>query len=376
MKLLVISEGYYPQIGGLEKIVQELCEGLYNAYDYKVDVLTCSPDDEGHTEIVNGIRVNYVPLNAKLGILNLCKELPRAMSVLKKLLKNEEYDIVSIQYLGYWSVLFLISGYAKRIPYSISIHGADINAVKSSGVRFYFQRKILEQSKVVISNSVYLAEQAEKRLGISLEGKKQVVWNGIHTENYCPAPHLQSAKKIVTIGRFVYKKGFDVFLDAIKQVKKTIPDLSVLMAGDGIELQHCKKLVVEYDLSDTVDFVGKIQNTDVPDFLRQARLFVLPSRDEPFGIVVLEALACGIPTIITDSGGATEIIENNVDGYVVPVENPKAMAEKIIELVSDDAKLDDFRQRGLEKVRLFSIDRMVEKYNEILQNLLTNNDNT
>lgn len=367
MKLLVISEGYYPQTGGLEKIVQEICEGLYNTYNYTIDVLTCAPDGRKRTENVNGICVTYVPLNAKQGMLNLCKQLPRAMSVLKKLLKNEEYDIVSIQYLGYWSVLFLLSGYANKMPYTVSIHGADINAVKASGLRSYFQKRILEKAKTVISNSAYLAEQAEKRLGISLEGKKQIVFNGIHTENYYPAPNLQSANKVVTLGRFVYKKGFDVFLDAIRQVKTKIPNLSVVMAGDGSELQRCKELAQSYGLSDTVEFVGKIKNSEVPDFLRQARLFVLPSRDEPFGIVVLEALACGIPTIITDSGGATEIVDDNVNGYVVPVENPEAMAEKIAALLNDNAKSEAFRQKGLKKVQLFSIDNVVKKYDRILR---------
>lgn len=113
--------------------------------------------------------------------------------------------------------------------------------------------------------------------------------------------------------------------------------------------------------------MGMVQNTDIADVFAQGRIFVCPSRNEPFGIVVLEAMAMGIPVIATDSGGVREIIEENRYGYIVPAEDSKLLAQKIVELLSDNRKCEEFRKKGLNRVQTFSIENVISKYDEMIQ---------
>ena len=98
--------------------------------------------------------------------------------------------------------------------------------------------------------------------------------------------------RLTALGRFVKKKGFDTLLEAFASLRKE-SNVKLTIGGDGPERNALKQLAMDLDISDKVEFVGWVE--DVAEFLSGSDLFVLPSREEPFGIVILEAMAVGIP---------------------------------------------------------------------------------
>lgn len=112
---------------------------------------------------------------------------------------------------------------------------------------------------------------------------------------------------IKSAGRFVPKKGYSALLTAFARLRAQGVDARLVIGGDGPEASRLKAQAAQLALADVVSFPGWIDN--VADFLRDAHLFVLPSHDEPFGIVVLEAMACGVPIVTTPTAGPLEILD-------------------------------------------------------------------
>lgn len=362
-KVLIITEGYYPYIGGLEKLVTEIAEGLYNTNKYEVVVLTTSREKNVlYTKIRNGITIYYVSLNKKHGKVTLFKELYIIRKLMKKILL-QQFDFISVQYLGYLSAIFYTL--KVNIPFSVSIHGDDVMQNRFWLIRS-IQKKIILESCALISNSYYLAKRLENNIKISLDDKLNVVWNGIHIEDYQSDKILAENEIIVSFGRFVYKKGFDVLIRAFSIVVKDHPNAKLFFAGDGVEKEKCIHLSENLGLKDNIFFLGELSGNAIRQLLLKGRIFVCPSREEAFGIVVLEAMAMGIPVVATDSGGVREIIGNNKYGYLVPVENEKEIANKISFLLDDYKKCLYFRKKGLERAKQFTIDNVVAQYDSLI----------
>lgn len=364
MKVLIITEGYYPYTGGLEKLVTEVAQGLNEKDTYEVTVLTAIREDkEPFQKDVNGVKICYLPLNISHGKIAFVKEFFSARKFMKDML-NKQFDFISIQYMGYFATIFCTI--KTNIPYMISIHGNDITGNQGVGVKF-IQKRIINRAKGIISNSYYLAGELENKLSISIMNKVHIIWNGINLKNYRAVERLPDKKIVVSVGRFVYKKGFDVLIEAFATVVKHFPDAKLVMAGDGVEKQKCIELSENLGINKNVIFLGQVSNSSISQVFSKGRLFVCPSRNEPFGIVVLEAMAMGLPVIVTKSGGVREIVEDNKYGYMVPVEDKNAMARGIMEFLENIDKCNDFRERGLKRVREFSIENVIEQYDSLIR---------
>ena len=360
MKLLIVSEGYYPQIGGLEKIVTELAECLVKDKGYAVDVITLTDAHDTRTETICGVNILYLPLSARHGKKALIRELLRARRAVRRRLREKQYDMVSLQYLGYMAAVYYFSR-PKGQAYTVSIHGSDIMGLKNAVIRSLIG-KITAHAQTVISNSNYLLEKLKELTPAGGFPREKVIWNGIHLERFQPAKAPCGRERV---GRFVQKKGFDILIRAFQTVARHRPEAELLLIGDGAERGGCEKLAQELGLEGRVTFAGRCTFDETMAYLRQSEIYVLPSRAEAFGIVVLEGLATGLPMVLTACGGAEEIVEGYDCGYIVPPEDPQAMAEKILALLQDENTRARFRENGLKRVRVFSFDRFVDQYDQV-----------
>ena len=181
-------------------------------------------------------------------------------------------------------------------------------------------------------------------------------------------PKLKGKKKIVfNPARMGLAKGCDITIEAFKLVKEKFPDALLLMSGSGNiidwgltqnkEIAFFISLIKHLNLEESVYINTFSIDKEMPELYRLADVIVYPSSvEEPFGLAMLEAMASGKPIIVADSGGMPEIIQNEINGYVVPKRNHEALAEKIIRLLSDD----DLRTR-LGKTGLEQVERMYTK---------------
>ena len=174
--------------------------------------------------------------------------------------------------------------------------------------------------------------------------------------------------RIKSLGRFVKKKGFDNLLRAISFLKAR-PNWRVTLSlgGDGPEYFSLRKLVEELDLSQQVEFCGWVEN--VPQFLADADLFVLPSRDEPFGIVILEAMASGVPILATKTQGPMEILDENT-GTFTPTDDPKQMAIDIENLLESDYRLTLATQAMVRFEALYTSEKVCDRYCALFRELV------
>jgi len=151
------------------------------------------------------------------------------------------------------------------------------------------------------------------------------------------APQVQNDSDhracFVALGRMVEKKGFHRLLEALGILHTQGSPADLLIGGAGPQFAELNKQVIDLGLEDNVKFAGWIES--VSDFLKQGDIFVLPSLDEPFGIVVLEAMACGLPIISSRTDGPCEIFDED-SAYLVEIDNAEALAAAMQEALGDD----------------------------------------
>jgi L-malate glycosyltransferase len=157
---------------------------------------------------------------------------------------------------------------------------------------------------------------------------------------------------IVNVGTFENKKGQDILVRAFAKVRERRTDLSLVIVGrSGPQLQILRDLIAELGLSDCVDLREDLPHAQTLSMIRSAKVFALSSRQEPFGIVLLEAAYFSVPVVATRVGGVPEVVADGVTGLLVPADDPAALASAI-ERVLDDAALagriaDNARRRTL-----------------------------
>jgi len=173
---------------------------------------------------------------------------------------------------------------------------------------------------------------------------------------------------IKTLGRFVYKKGFDLLLRAFAMLLDDGMDVELTLGGDGPEVRQLRSLAGVLGVGHRVTFSGWVD--DVQKFLSDAQLFVLPSRDEPFGIVLLEAMACGVPIVSTRASGPNEILDENT-AFFADLDDAEQLAETIKRAIHNP---DEAKARAEKALRRFSetyhVDKVVSRYVELYTQLL------
>ena len=149
-----------------------------------------------------------------------------------------------------------------------------------------------------------------------------------------------SARSILFVGRLVRAKGVFDLIDAFAIVASQISDVKLLLVGNGSEKSELKRRVQQLGLEDRVQFVGTVLNRDLPRYFRGASLFVCPSitvRDweEQIGMANIQAMACGVPVISTESGAIPEYVKHGETGLLVPEQQPKLLSQAMVDVLSN-----------------------------------------
>lgn len=175
--------------------------------------------------------------------------------------------------------------------------------------------------------------------------------------------NIEDKKTVITVGQFIHRKGFDVLLRAWKQADDKA---QLLIIGGGDEQISYEKFVKENGLQN-VRIIGFMQKEDLFRYYCASDIFVLPTREDVWGLVVNEAMAVGLPVITTDNCNAgLELIENGINGYIVPVENDNELAEKILYLLSDSSLCKSMSINNLEKIENFTIEKIAQSHIEVI----------
>lgn len=286
--------------------------------------------------------------NKKNIIANFIKYSFFIIGISRLIFRIRAYDILNphgVMISGFIAVLL------KRFfdkPVALHIHGGDLNIYKSSSIIYKkVYNKTISDSDIIIVNSNDIKNKVQKLTGVK-PNKLIVISPGIDYEKFyrMDSQQIDRHKKDFNIdnnktvllftGNAIKRKGLDILVDALKLLKTThLVKIHLIICSEGPELKKTKdKLQDIKALKDSVIYLKKMDQSELRILYNIASIFIFPSRDEPLGLVGLEAIACGTPVIGSNIGGIPEYINKN-NGMLFEVNKSKELAERICSIIED-----------------------------------------
>ena len=351
-------------IGGAQRMVLALLKQL-DKEKYNVKVCYWLGEGELKDEIEKaGIEV--IDLKVKNG------SLLRVIFKLIKLIKENKIKLIHTHLFDTDLCGFLATRWAKVPIMIISIHSIFFLKKKKHALRYKIISLFIDRF-LPVSDS--LAQHFISWARIN-PNKVTAVSNGIDMSEFNKPKHtnrLNELRKSLgipvatpilgTVARLEPRKGHRYLLEAVAQISKDYPDLTVLLVGDGELKSDLRNLVKELNISSNVIFAGSQEN--IPEILSLLDLFVLPTLEEGFSIAILEAMACGLPVIATNVGGVPELVKDKETGLLVASRSPLALASAMTMLLGNKEYAVALGEAGKKRVKQFSSKIMAEKIEEI-----------
>ena len=267
------------------------------------------------------------------------------------------------------------------IPHIATIHGSDLNLINNHLFLKYLCRFIVRNSDAITVNSSYMKWQLLSVVPDSSD-KIKIIPMGVdpvkyHHEEICDKKQRFGTQNIIlSVGRLIDWKGTIHLIDAMPAILQHFPDALLLIIGSGPEKQHLLHRTHQLSLDNSVKFLGMVSDVELQAYYHVADVFVLPSinksgKTEGLGVVLLEAMASGCPVVGSRVGGIPDIITDGENGFLVPEQDPGALADRIIRIISDTNLKETFRKNGYLRIReSFTWDIVAERFSEIYSHVI------
>lgn len=363
MKILHLYKDYFPVLGGIEGHIQSLAEAQAAA-GHQVTVLVTNPDGQPSEEELNGVRV------VRVARLATVISTPLTLGFIPRL-RKEKPQVTHLHFPYPVAELSqLVAGRGR--PYVIAYHSDIIRPRQQFFLRFYrpmLWRVLRGARRILVGSPSYLRTSPFLQ---AVANKCVIVPFGIDPHPFfdaSPRYGKGDRSRLFFHGRHRYYKGVEILLQAMTQI-----EADLWIGGDGEMRGKWMGLVAELGLADRVRFFGDIPRHELPGVYASVDLFVLPSmlRAEAFGVVLLEAMAAGLPCVTTELGtGTSFIVQDGLTGLVVPPGEPNALAGAIRRLLEDP----DLRVRmgaaGRERVvEEFTVEKMLKRVEVVYEEVV------
>jgi len=337
--------------GGVNQVVTHLARHMRDAGEYEPLVLMADwSATEPVFERIHGIRTVRWQVRSHQGGMGVKARL--AYGLWERRFRKQfsrfchEHDIraVNLHYIGSMAFTFerVLKSVPDRIPLLLSFHGTDSSKLAALGAAEKTAwRALLGRCDAVVTCSRELAKRIENALAAPL--RHHVIYNGVDAGMFVPreAPLAPQASIILHVGRFDRIKGQDVLIDAFSRIAAAFPDAMLHLAGDvddgGPQLARLRAQVDGLQLTQRVKFFTDVPFAQIPACYAAASVFAFPSRQEAFGLALLEAGSCGLPVVASRVGGIPELIQEGVTGLLVEPEDAAALAQALATLLGDPA---------------------------------------
>ena len=378
---------YHPIIGGFEIFIKNICDRLKDKAE--IFVVTGKVNNQPAFEQSAGLRIYR---NASLFTLKdysyssywyIFTMLPILFIKSWSLIKKEKIELLHAQ--GYFSgIICLLLKKLTGVPYLITIQSADFTVYHSEvKANFIVRWQDKLEKKVYREASICHAVSNDLVKHFANQGRTDAIMipNGVETDIFKPIIWQEKNKirneigirekfVISCVSRLQEKNGTHDLISAIALLKKEGIAVECWIIGDGQERARLEKLVGELNIKDNIKFLGQILHEDAGKLVAATDLFVRPSLAEGFGIVYLEAFACGVPAIGTPVGGIPDFIVEGETGLICQVANPKDLAEKIKLLISNEELRNKIIANSFKLIKeKYSWDKIAQKiHNLYLEN--------
>jgi rhamnosyl/mannosyltransferase len=366
LKVLHVGKFYPPHMGGIETHVQVLAKELTKYLNVEVLVANDGRHDEEFWDA--GAKINRVGVDFKLSGAPVCRRLAGKI-------RRARADLVHLHLPNPPAILsYLISGHTG--PVIATYHSDIVRQQRLARAFLPILRMFLRRCKTVVATSARYIETSSVLADFA--DKCQVIPYGIPLDDFgnCDATAVSEIRRrygrriIVSVGRLVYYKGYENLVDAMKRV-----DAHLIILGEGHLREHLEQQARNSGVSHKVSFLGEIQNRDVAPFYHAADVFALPSvaRSEAFGIVQLEAMACGTPVVNTNlDSGVPTVSLNGITGLTVPPHDPVALSTAISRLLDDSFLRESYGRAAKWRVKTeFSEELMLNRTLDLYRKVLS-----
>ena len=382
MRVALMPSRYAPFVGGVEELTRNLGLALKNAGD-QVEIWTSDPgrDRTPHSSIAEGLSVRTfdfaLPARRASSMASFPGRAIGTMRALRMAVRSFRPDVVHVQCFGpngpYATVLCDLFG----LPLVVTLQGETImddhDIFDRSTTLRTSLRLALGRARAVTACSQFALDDALDRFGAA-RSQGSVIFNGVKLPNgpWAPKPAeglsvsgASPRRSLLALGRLVEKKGFDLLIDAFSRIANRHPDVVLVIAGEGPSRKSLERQAAALGLEKRIWFSGHLDRCGVARAMAEAEVFVMPSRIEPFGIVVLEAWCAATPVIATNRGGTKEFIHDGVDGVLVDPTDIGEMAHALDVMVSSQARREKIGAAGHRRVGDFAWSVIAARYRSL-----------
>jgi glycosyltransferase involved in cell wall biosynthesis len=358
----------YPPIGGGGANVAHALAAALVARGHSVDVVTSGMDGLPEYEVIDGVHVHRVRCVRRHRHYTTTAELmtwiwPAYRKALE-LTRTRQFDLNHTHFAlptGFVSYLL----YRKTgLPYITTVHGSDVPGYNPDRFRIIHTlarpawRHIVRSSARIVSASHFLKELLQSQIEVPVD----VIRNG-YANKFTGQPGAAKRNRILVVTRMFPRKGVQYFLDALSGLEH---DWEIVIAGDGPYLPRLKSKGKKMGLN--IRFVGFVQGDVLAELYASSRIFVFPSLQENFPVVLLEAMEAGCAIITTDSDGCAEVVGDA--GIATLPEHADQIRNALTLLMSDPERIELFSMRAKNRINRFRWPRIAAQYERVMRHAI------
>lgn len=331
-----------PDTGGAERYAYELAQAL-GRRGHEVDVYTATTSSE-QIETHPNVTVTRLFRRRRIPIVETIYYGLRARQVID----FEAYDVIHGTLMPASTIGLFPDISESDIPVVVTCHLSAFDTMISlqpDTIIDYLMKYVVHPTNIVLDmfsgqtadHTIAISDQMHERLTKTYhisDNKITTILHGVDVNKFTPnvSPHSAvnpDRPTLLTVSRLTPEKGIELAIKGLAEISDHNPEL--LIAGTGRHEENLRRLADDLDVSDRVRFLGYVPDDKLPSLYATADIFTLTSRHEGFGLVLLEAMACGTPVVATDVGGIPSVVQDGKTGYLIPREE-RAFAERVDQL--------------------------------------------
>lgn len=377
LRILLAPSAYLPNIGGIEEVTRRLAHGLRERGSEVLIVTNRWPGSTAAVEEIEGVQVRRLHFHlpaANPGPLARAAVLgPRSAVAFARLVRAFRPDILHVVGAGPSAVYVAALRPFLRTGVVLGTHGelsGDAHgAFERSATMRLALRALCASTDAVTAPSRYTLDELRGRFAVRCP--TEVIPNGVDLDSLAgAAPRDDLGRYVLSVGRLVPQKGFDVLLQAFATVQQSDPAQRLLIAGDGPSRQALEGEIARLGLGDRVILLGSVGRDALPGLYAGAATVVLASRREAFGLAALEAMAAGAPLVATTVGGIPEFAADGENALLVPPDDPEALAIALRRVLDDSELAGRLRRNARARAATYSWTAVVDGHEALYRRVV------
>jgi len=355
MKALIVSKYFYPIVGGVESNAFYVARELVKK---GLDVTVLASGEKRSKENIQGIKVIRLPTWLTIG------PAPISPGIFVEILR-QKFDIVNLHdpnpaqnFFAYLALVFkrrpfVVTYHSDIVPYSLSI-----KLMKYFYVHLFQRYFLFRKAKALMPTSPQYIEISD--ILHHFRHKCSIVPNGVDLAVFKPKEIRHPGKRILFVGRLIYYKGIQYLIKAMPEILEKVPDARLAIVGEGPLKGEWKALAKRLKVDDKIEWLGRLSDEEMLKEYQKCDVFALPSiyKTEAFGIVLLEAMACGKPCVGTNVSGTEFVLEDS--GIAVDPEDEEQLSTAIVRVLTGKKLAAEMSKKGLMKVKNFDWGKIAE----------------